>query len=120
MKIKNISIRDKLFANFTRKWSKHSHKYLKQAIQCNRTITIDGNWKLYRSKCCYEHILIRSHEFGKIITGCRNSPNINSYFCKKHQNCELVFNAGDNKKKCYNPQKIKLLRLRKFYLILTT
>jgi len=67
-------------SNFTKKWSQHD-RIIPDAL-CGFTITIDGNWKLTRAKCCFDSIFIRIKEFGKLITGCRKTPYINSYFVK--------------------------------------
>ena len=75
---------------------------------CGFTITIDGNWKLTRAKCCFDSIFIRIKEFGKLITGCRKTPNINSYFCKNHHGKDLFFRAEKIKKFAFIQIEYKL------------
>ena len=40
--------------NFTLKWSKPKNA----DEHCNRTVTLDGNWKIARSKCYYDQMTI--------------------------------------------------------------
>ena len=102
------SIISSVSSNFTKKWSQHDH-IIPDAL-CGFTITIDGNWKLTRAKCCFDSIFIRIKEFGKLITGCLKTPNINSYFCKNHHGKDLIFRARKNKKVCFHPNRIQVTR----------
>ena len=67
---------------------------------------------------CFDNIYKRTKEFGKIITGCRNTPNINSYFCKKHQGEDLVFKVENGKTACYHPNQIKITRKCMFLILI--
>lgn len=101
-------IQFELFPKFVQLWSSHTQK--NKCELCNRTIIMHGNWKICRLKCCFEAIYQRTVEFGKLITGCRQTPNINSYFCKNHQGEDLVFNTENGEKVCFHPNQIKITR----------
>ena len=94
--------------NFTRKWSQHDHG----VSDCKKTITMDGCWKIFRTKCAFDLDEVETVEFDNIVTGCRVTPSVNSYFCNEHRNYELSFNAGDSVVKL-NPNSISLGRLSK-------
>jgi hypothetical protein len=93
-----------LFKVFTSKWSQHQHN--NDVSNCTLTLTYDGNWKLDRSKCCYENKWINCNEFGDIQTGCLNTPMKKSYFCHEHQNKQLCFQL-DNEFVYMDPAEIK-------------
>jgi hypothetical protein len=97
-KIKNTN-----FANFSKKWSGHKH----DDINCNKTITIDGNWKLYRAKCCFEGVAFNTEEFGPIFIGCPETPAVKSYYCDKHSSQSLALRIGNNIKQ-FRPNKIQI------------
>ena len=101
-----MHVKSTLSQNFTKKWSDHKHdvKY------CNKTITIDGNWKTSRAKCCYDAVYFKSDEFDDIQLGCEQTPARSSYNCKKHADFELAFNVQQNIKH-YKPNEIKLSRI---------
>jgi hypothetical protein len=84
-------VKTTFFKNFVNKWSQHKHDH----PHCNKTITFDGDWKVWRLKCCYENLAYTSKEFGPIWTGCLKTPNRQSYFCLQHQSAELKFNYED-------------------------
>lgn len=100
------TIKPVLFEVFVHKWIGHSHSKINDT-KCNLTITMDGCWKIARAKCVYDKINFNSDIFGKIRTGCRKTPNINSYFCKDHHGHDLVFKINNGKKICFNPMQIK-------------
>jgi len=87
------SIKTLIFKLFTNKWSNHGH--LDRLDNCSIAIIIDGIWKIARPKCVYDQIAFFSKEFGLIQTGCRKTPNINSYFCKEHAGKDLIFKTCD-------------------------
>ena len=78
-------------SNFTRNWSTHIHNH----SLCNKTLTFDGLWKIHRAKCSYQKGKLKSNEFGKIVTGCINTPNRNSFFCSAHKDKQLFFNVNE-------------------------
>jgi hypothetical protein len=85
-------IKRELFGNFTKKWSKHSHP---SDENCNSAIVIDGLWKCHRAKCAYENVSVNTLEFGKILTGCIQSPEYKSYYCAAHKGYELSIIVRD-------------------------
>lgn len=106
-KIKEI--KPKLVPLFIKKWSKHPDHVVKgKQCKCNFTLTADGNWKLNREKCIYFNPFkydIQSPDFGPIQTGCRNTPNRGSYYCKEHQHHEMKF-LVNGKWMSWNPNLI--------------
>jgi hypothetical protein len=102
-------IKPELFTRFTNKWSQHTHTFYCQ--NCNRTVTLDGNWKIKRRKCAYDCLCIKTKEFGKIITGCRDYPMKNSYFCRAHKGKELIFKGPDGNKVSFVPARIAITRM---------
>ena len=81
------SIKSNIVNNFTRKWSNHIHS----DKNCNKTITFDGLWKIWRNKCSSNNGILNSPEFNSISIGCPNTPERGSYFCKDHKNQQLEF-----------------------------
>ena len=51
---------------------------------------------MHRRRCMNDFSVFPTLEFGDINTGCRESPMLNSYFCKAHQNEQLKFSDGEN------------------------
>ncbi len=99
-------------ANFTKKWSNHSHVENKEP--CNKLIVLDGNWKCNRLKCAYDNIWKKSEEFGDFKVGCSSTPSRLSYFCDKHKDFELVFEKENIVFKV-KPKDIKLSRLSSYF-----
>ena len=80
-------------------------------MNCNKTITVDGNWKIARAKCLEDEGEFISKEFGSIRTGCRETPARGSYNCQQHRSSDCkVFVNGQSM--CINPNTIKPSRLR--------
>ena len=85
------------------RWSQHVHS----ASECKKTITIDGCWKIYRSKCAEDTESVETDEFRAIQIGCKETPMRKSYFCKKHIDCKIKVKEGD-KIKLIKPDEIKI------------
>ena len=85
-------IKSELFTNFTKKWSKHSHP---NDDTCNGAIVIDGLWTCYRAKCAFENKFVNTSEFGKIQTGCVQSPEYKSYYWATHKGHKLSITVRD-------------------------
>lgn len=100
------SIKPFLLPCFISKWSNHEHS----VPHCNKTITIDGNWKIYRTKCIEENRVFISPEFGSFNIGCHETPKRKSYHCEKHINSETKL-LIDGQYVCVNPNTIKPIRL---------
>ena len=78
---------------FVKDWSNHNHK--KNCKNCSQTMVYDGNWKLSRLKCCFDHVYTETCEFGRIQLGCLATPMRGSYFCKNHQGSKLRFEVDN-------------------------
>ncbi len=100
-------MKNEMNANFSRKWTKHTHKDSKEP--CNKILALDGNWKCNRLKCAYDNVWRRSAEFGEYRVGCKNTPERLSYYCAEHKNYEMEFRQGDIVFKV-KPKDIKLSR----------
>lgn len=107
-------IKPSLFKNFVSKWSKHNHS---TDPNCNKTITMDGLWKISRLKCSYDNVVFDTIEFGEIKVGCPETPERFSYYCAKHKGHNLIFNNGA-KQVSYQPKSIKRERLSTTLFIL--
>lgn len=99
-------IKNDLLICFIQKWTHHEH----HVNFCNKTITIDGNWKLFRAKCLEEDGDFISREFGSIPTGCRETPSRGSYHCEQHSSSDCKFYVNGHQL-CFNPLTIKPTRL---------
>ena len=53
-------------------------------------IGLDGNWKISRNKCLYHKKVVLT-EFHPIRTGCQDTTNRKSYFCKNHIRKRLFY-----------------------------
>ena len=60
------TIKPTLMPMFVAKWSQHKHT----VSNSKKTITIDGCWKLFRSKCAQDIDDILTPEFGSVVTVC--------------------------------------------------
>lgn len=109
------SIRAEVLPTFTKRWSNHVHNRISnRAIPevCNLLWAMDGNWKVSRMKCIYggSDAGINSPEFGLVSTGCRETPAVHSYFCKKHSEHEMKFRFNDKlvpvNPNCLKPRKL--------------
>ena len=85
-----LDIRSTIFGNFVKKWSAHSHDTQAQTDDCNLLIVFDGNWKIFRDKCAYDNIFVRTPEFEAIPIGCTKSPISGSYFCVEHASEDII------------------------------
>lgn len=104
------TIKGKLFGNFVKKWSCHTHK----DEHCNKTITLDGNWKISRLKCSYDNVIFSSAEFGEMPLGCVHTPDRKSYYCAQHKSENLVFFNGE-KYLSIQPKNIQWTRFSNFF-----
>ena len=104
-------IKNTIATNFTKKWFNHQHA--QQTINCSQTITIDGNWKISRPKCCNDNGIYRSPEFGDVRLGCIYTPARGSYNCQQHVDCKLIFDINGRTKE-FLPMMIKTTRLSTF------
>ena len=93
---------------FVAKWSQHIHAH----VNCKKTITIDGCWKLFRSKCAQDIDDIITPEFGSVVTGCVESPMQKNYFCREHVNYGIKI-QDDTHSIIIKPSDIKITKLGK-------
>ena len=100
------TIKPALMPMFVAKWSQHKHT----VSNSKKTITIDGCWKLFRSKCAQDIDDILTPEFGSVVTGCVESPQPKSYFCKEHENYGIQVQV-DNDTVIIKPSDIKITKL---------
>ncbi len=94
--------------SLVKKWSLHHHA----APNCKFSLTFDGIWKTFRSKCADDTEKVQCKELGPIKTGCRLTQLPFSYFCAKHRDKQFTFNGGDSIF-AMQPKDIKLGRLGK-------
>ena len=68
------------------------HNFKKKS-ECNLGIVCYGNWKLWRAKCVNTgpQSDIAQPEYSHLELICRETPEKDSYYCKKHKEFELKF-----------------------------
>ena len=104
------NVKPTLFKTFVRKWTSLASHPVSHHGHCCQTVVMDGCWKIFRQKCAYEDIVYTPPDLPHIWTGCVETPNRGSYYCKNHKDSELTVRVNGTIKK-FKPGDIRLSKL---------
>ena len=104
------TVKPTLFKSFVKKWSNPNFQPSSHHKNCCQTLVVDGCWKIFRQKCAYEDIVYQPPDLPVIWTGCLETPNRGSYYCKEHSNSELRMQVHGKIKK-FKPSDIRVSKI---------
>ena len=98
-----------LFNDFLRKWT----TLRQEQPNTDTAVVFDGNWKMARSKFCFDCIDYPGVVLEPIPIGCTFTPCRESFYCEKHKSYQMTFDV-DGKTKAMKPSDIKAKSLDKY------